>query len=513
MSKKGAGGNVDCQYIKANKETERKVGMMKTPTLLSCLTAAVAGLGLGQPAHASGPPGPQLTLKSGLVCYTDTQVMVSINVSDLDGQEICGAQFFLEYDNIRLDFKAIRGGDSPWSNQIFLDVDEVAGTIDYAVGVPFGRPGSSADARMALITFNILVPICNTGDSLVTFRTHVPPTGLTDCVGNQMPARLNDLPDVGDKIPPQITRPADISVQADAFYGCAAVVDPGTATATDNCTADRDIEIKCNREDGLHCLDDPYPSGTTKITWRATDQCGNYSEGQQVITVSDANDLMLHVALKPVVEPGPFTRAITLELYPAGGPPVIVCRELQFNGGEFLGKVKIPCGNYICITARDPLHSLRRTLDTAADFGVEGTQYVAVFTPANEKELIGGNLNRDCFIDIRDFGTFVGQFGDLLPVDTRCFMPQPHSDINGNGVVWVKDFTFIAANFLKQSDPDCAGTSCVLAADGAPGRPITRISVNELNRRGLDDLAVGDLNHDGWLDILDMVDFMLGERP
>jgi hypothetical protein len=43
--------------------------------------------------------------------------------------------------------------------------------------------------------------------------------------------------------------------------------------------------------------------------------------------------------------------------------------------------------------------------------------------------------------------------------------------------------------------------------------PITRISVQELRRRGLHDLIVADLNHDGWLDVQDMEAFANGDRP
>jgi hypothetical protein len=43
--------------------------------------------------------------------------------------------------------------------------------------------------------------------------------------------------------------------------------------------------------------------------------------------------------------------------------------------------------------------------------------------------------------------------------------------------------------------------------------PITRISVQELRRRGLHDLIIADLNHDGWLDVRDMEAFANGARP
>ena len=40
-----------------------------------------------------------------------------------------------------------------------------------------------------------------------------------------------------------------------------------------------------------------------------------------------------------------------------------------------------------------------------------------------------------------------------------------------------------------------------------------RLSVVELKRRGLGELVVADLNHDGWLDQNDTIAFMGGVRP
>ena len=98
---------------------------------------------------------------------------------------------------------------------------------------------------------------------------------------------------------------------------------------------------------------------------------------------------------------------------------------------------------------------------------------------------------------------------------------RPHLDLNGNGLVWTEDFTFIQVNFLAASETDC----CVMASPAMTRprgdrplaqmleRPVTRISIEELERRGLGDLIVADLNHDGWLDVRDMEAFMSGARP
>ena len=193
--------------------------------------------------------------------------------------------------------------------------------------------------------------------------------------------------------------------------------------------------------------------------------------------------------------------------------------ELTFTDGMFSGTVELPCGNYTCITARDELHTLRRTA-TLSIAGSEPAQYVTDFSSTSGNDLVGGNLNDDLFIDILDFGIFVGQFGaDYGTGNTNCATPFPHADISGNGLVGPEDFTFISINFLASSEANCCGAPGAqgLALSPFAGRvaagPITRISVKQLKRMGLGDLIVGDLNHDGWLDTQDMVEFFNGDRP
>jgi hypothetical protein len=64
---------------------------------------------------------------------------------------------------------------------------------------------------------------------------------------------------------------------------CAAHVNPGTPTASDNCGSPT---VSGSRSDGKP-LSDPYPLGTTTITWTATDSSGNQSSCTQTITVID----------------------------------------------------------------------------------------------------------------------------------------------------------------------------------------------------------------------------------
>ncbi len=113
----------------------------------------------------------------------------------------------------------------------------------------------------------------------------------------------------------------------------------------------------------------------------------------------------------------------------------------------------------------------------------------------------------------------VGEFGNDYPnpgadptlptgPNTPCGVVGPHADCTGDGVVSIADFTFVASLFLLQCDPDCCEMSPALAGGGR-----SDISVEELYRLGMGELAIADLNDDGRLNVLDMIEFMNGARP
>ena len=296
--------------------------------------------------------------------------------------------------------------------------------------------------------------------------------------------------------------PTDMTINADAG-GCTAVVTWTDPTATDNC--DPAPVVVCNPLSGSI-----FQQGPTLVTCTATDDCDNIDTCTFTVTVSDYNELEVDIDLSGTVAT-PLTRCITFELWECAGPSsVTVEQNITFTNGSATDvTVLVPCGNYTCITARDTLHTLQR----AVALGTSGTKYVADFTTANTEDLIGGNLNDDSCIDILDFGVFVWQWaahydsdGDNVDDgDTPCGTPYPHADISGQGQVNTEDFTFIQVNYRECSEVCCPGP----IGDG----PITRISVAELKEMGLSELAVGDLNNDGWLDEGDIEAFILGARP
>jgi uncharacterized repeat protein (TIGR01451 family) len=130
------------------------------------------------------------------------------------------------------------------------------------------------------------------GPGLAVSRSGVPagnffPVGTTtitysatDAAGNTGTATQSVT--VVDNTAPAVAAPADISVGNDP-NSCSAVVNPGEATATDNCNV---VSVAGTRSDNQP-LTEPYPVGTTTITWTAIDAAGNTATATQTVTVQD----------------------------------------------------------------------------------------------------------------------------------------------------------------------------------------------------------------------------------
>jgi hypothetical protein len=442
-----------------------------------------------------------------------TQLVVDVNLSGAV-QSIVGGQFFLQYNDIALDFVSAVPGDAPFSTEIFEL--HTPGELTYGVGIP-ALPGTASASSMARLTFNVTSDFCNVSD-LVEFRAGVLPTRITTDTGFDILPNLVDLGSANrDTSAPSITV-SNITVNADAGLCTAAVAILG-ASASDTC--DTSPTLVGTRSDSLP-LNAPFATGLTTVTWVASDSCGNTSSTVQNVTVNALNTLAVTVDLQAAVAAGPFTRCISFELVPVGGgSPVVSSHTMTFTAGSTgLVNINIPCGNYECITARDPLHTLRAT--DQDDFADAGVNYVADFSGGDA--LKGGNLNGDTFIDILDFGIFVGQLSSNPSpgANTNCSTVAPHADVTGNGLVETGDFTFIAINFLQFSENRCDGSlrpGGVKPRDGrmATAAPIEEprwsVGVGELVENGMGELRFADFNADGQLDSADIAAFMGGALP
>src|SRR5256886_2532237 len=158
------------------------------------------------------------------------------------------------------------------------DVPTDAGQC-YATGVALGAPttGDNCPGQSAVNDAPTQFP---KGTSIVTWT-------VTDASGNT--ASCTQSVTVQDHEKPTITCPASITAAKTSDGGtgdCLATVSVGTATATDNCDATGAMTIVGTRSD-TQALSDPYPTGTTTITWKATDTSGNFQTCTQTVTVSD----------------------------------------------------------------------------------------------------------------------------------------------------------------------------------------------------------------------------------
>lgn len=119
---------------------------------------------------------------------------------------------------------------------------------------------------------------------------------------------------VSDTTAPAITCPGNITTSNDAGQ-CTATVNPGTATATDNC--DSTPTIVGTRSDNQP-LNAPYPKGSTTITWTATDDANNSSSCTQTITVNDTELPTISCPVSFTLEPTCPTGAVGTYTTPVG---------------------------------------------------------------------------------------------------------------------------------------------------------------------------------------------------
>jgi uncharacterized repeat protein (TIGR01451 family)/gliding motility-associated-like protein len=99
---------------------------------------------------------------------------------------------------------------------------------------------------------------------------------------------------IQDFVDPTITCPADVAVNSDAGTCEATNVVIGTPTVNDNCGVNTVTGVR----DDMLALTDPYPLGTTTITWTVTDFSGNIATCEQIVTVTD-------IELPTIVCPAP----------------------------------------------------------------------------------------------------------------------------------------------------------------------------------------------------------------
>ncbi|MGD8453853.1 MAG: right-handed parallel beta-helix repeat-containing protein [Phycisphaerae bacterium] len=316
---------------------------------------------------------------------------------------------------------------------------------------------------------------------------------------------------VVDTTPPDISCPGDITQNADAGT-CSLLVDPGTATATDNC--DSSPAITWLRSDSKSSLTDPYDVANSPITitWTATDACGLTDVCYQVVTVLPYNYVSsIEVQLQGVDADdwptGTLTRCI--EFTVKNGldcePPVHVW--VQFFDtvpptGVAIGLApmfEVACGSYSGICAKDEQHTLYDTQSLT----ISGTDY----TNAATLYLLAGDTDNDSDVDIHDVTWLMYQWGQGAGPAAFGDCPWDHTrdaDFTNDNILDSDDYLLLSNNWHQYRMCSC---SSYLGAGGhqvSQAGPRVAMLTSDLPWEMADSV---DLNRDGVVDFLDVREF------
>jgi hypothetical protein len=398
-----------------------------------------------------------------------------------------GAQLALHFDASRLRLEAVTPvGTSPLGGELAEQVDNTAGTLRDALGLTdLGVPLKGA-ADLCDLTFTVLpgAGLCDVA-GLVTFGPVGPFTTRFTQQADAAPVvpELADLARINlDSTPPALSGvPADISVATDAGSTFGALVSLPTVTATDDCDGPVSVSVSGVPSGGI------FPIGATTVTWTATDAAGNTATASRTVTVEPFQLLDVSVNLDGF-RVGASTRLIRLSIAGVTGFYEVMIPAI---GAGTIQGIPVPVASgHACVAVKDTVHSLTRT----AVPSVVGARYLAAVS------LSQGDSNDDDLIEIVDYAILVlDRSVPGNPLRAR----EARSNFNADSLVNNADLSFISFNFFT------VGESCTSGAD-APRTPRDRIHVKELRRTGLGELAVADINHDGWVDTRDMQMYMQG---
>lgn len=438
---------------------------------------------------------------------------------------IVGAQFMVVWDPECIEFTGYTtSGVFPQS----LYTDQGDDYLFLAMGInPFGGSGTQGDVDLATLGFKKLGG-CT--DCEICFDSINPMnTLLTSAEGAEVEVELECSCWIVQEGEGVIDVPDSVLAHSDCMHNTAVVTWDDPPSASQECFGDIDLICTAVHEplpgeilvdvDHLLMAGGEFPQGTSTFCCGGNGECDIEIYDCWTVEVTNQNAMDVVVQLSPFMTTGTFTRCIEFTFYWSCYPLQSVTWQQDLVFGppyDFPGKstpvLFVPKGEYGCITAKDPLHTLR-----SADYDVECNEITGMMEATFHGDplfhdgnwLVGGNLDGNDTIDIYDFGIFVSQF--LTPggvgADTACGFVGPHADINADGFVDNADFTFINMNFLQASKTACCDTMA-----SAPV-PTTEVTVKELRAMGLGHLAVADLDNDGVLSTADMTAFMQGNVP
>jgi hypothetical protein len=433
-------------------------------------------------------------------------VVIRVEAKNLSANAV-GAQGRVNYDATKLTFVSIRSGNQVSAGNFMptLFPGSVAGSangvsyVTFYTGVDFSD--NTAIGAQSGIVAELVFQTTSAGfckeSALASLNQSFVNRLVTAASPNSAPLTISVIPSAAMEVSalkdltlasvPAADSADDIFYYADAGFVTGTIVTNPGVTASNNCAASVPVSISITYPDSSTGTTWPtrFPVGTSRVTWTTTDEANNIATSYRDIVIRDKQLVTVDVNLDGIVNAGlSYTQDIRFRL--SSGD--VVNATVSFAGSNgTVRDVEIPVRNdYTCISVKDGDH----TVADAQTMPVVGTKYV----PSASFSLIGGDSNDDNVVDILDFGVFVA---DRSVLGSAPKTADSRSNFNHDIVVGNSDFTFISNNFLVSGDT-CGGGFA--NGDG----PIARISVKELRRRGLGELAQADINGDGWVDQFDI---------
>jgi hypothetical protein len=422
-----------------------------------------------------------------LNAVTDADTFVAnVNIADMASNAV-GAQFRIVYDTTKVDLVGAAAGDD--FPLVIYSNTSTAGVVTMATGVYGGATGATS-GNIAKLTFRPKGVLC-ASDFGVGFATSGFTNKISDSSGTSLSfstaanAAVNSLGSFS-------ISGAPISVSgkacdAGALSAVVAAVSGAAPAASDSCGTGLNVVLKVNGSPAA--MPSTFPIGTTTLEWVASDAAGNSASETRTVQVDDRQILTVSAALAGTIA---GDRAHDLKLFYSGGPQNGQTASVVM--GTNPGSVDVSIAPAItsspaCASAKELTHTLR---NTAAGFTLSGIKWAVNF---GALEL--GDSNDDNLKDILDFGMYVGDFtNSSVARDAR-------SNFDGDTDIDTADYTFISSGFFN------IGQSCASAWHPAP---MAAVTLKQLRRMGMGDLAVADINRDGRIDSADIVAFMQGQR-
>ena len=408
-----------------------------------------------------------------------------------------GMQLAVKFDATRLQLASIDAvAGTPFNTVLGTSVNNTLGTLKYAIGIGADQTGMTSSADLVDLVFTVKpgADLCAQDIQLAQLQAigSFKNVFVTNTNIGVNPT-LYSLPIMDlDSTKPVITGvPASVTAAADPGSTFGAFVPTPTVLVTDNChvaTSGLLITYPNLTTATAWPIDGMFPVGLTTLKWSATDDTGNETIIDRTIDIANWQLLTIKVQFD-TRQVGASTRSIRV-ITGATSQLVNVAMPAWVGATPSVGilaDIHIPiAASYSCISAKDNVHSL-----SAVDFSVDtvGNHYETSYT------LIEGDSNDDNRIDVLDFSIFVGDQGNGVATNAR-------SNFDANTVINNADFSCISINFFKRGD------TCVAGADA--DAPLSRVSVKELRRQGLGNLAAADMNGDGWVDLRDMQIYLQG---